>query len=226
MVFAIQNAGERQGITNSGNGVYRGKNVKEHGTPRNASTSACLKPSKGLRGGQKWSLGTRVGVIWQRGCVSHKGMAIYLEGNRETFHDFEPPKNGMFSYFKSILVFMWRRTGECSYWKQVFFFNKIILFGLDMNCTILSYVGKFLWRRVCCCDVSVTLMCLTLLRLHGLYSAPGSSVHGISQARILEWVATFSSPGHLPHPRIKPVSPALQVDSLLLSQIQIGLLWF
>ena len=49
VVFAIQNAGERKGITNSGNGVYRGKNVKEHGTPRNASTSACLKPSKGLR---------------------------------------------------------------------------------------------------------------------------------------------------------------------------------
>ena len=95
-----------------------------------------------------------------------------------------------------------------------------------MNCTILSYVGKYLRRLVCCCDLSVTKLCLTLLRLHGLYSAPGSSVHGISQARILEWVATFSSPGHLPHPRIKPVSPALQVDSLLLSQIQIGLLWF
>ena len=34
----------------------------------------------------------------------------------------------------------------------------------------------------------------------------GSSVHGISQARILEWVA---SPGHLPDPGIEPVSPAL-----------------
>ena len=27
------------------------------------------------------------------------------------------------------------------------------------------------------------------LQPHGLYSAPGSSVHGILQARILEWVA-------------------------------------
>ena len=35
---------------------------------------------------------------------------------------------------------------------------------------------------------------------------PGSSVHEISQARILEWVAIFL---HLPDPRIKPVSPAL-----------------
>ena len=39
-------------------------------------------------------------------------------------------------------------------------------------------------------------------------SPPGSSVHGISLARILEWVA---------NPRIKPMPPAWQVDSLLLS---------
>jgi len=40
------------------------------------------------------------------------------------------------------------------------------------------------------------------------YNQPDSSVHGISQARILEWVA-FPSPGDLPKPGIKPVSPAL-----------------
>ena len=39
------------------------------------------------------------------------------------------------------------------------------------------------------------------------------TVHGIFQARILEWVA-FSSPGDLPYPGIEPRSPALQVDSL------------
>ena len=42
-------------------------------------------------------------------------------------------------------------------------------------------------------------------------SPPGSSVHGISQARILEWVAVSSS-GDLPNPRMKPTSsssPAL-----------------
>ena len=43
-------------------------------------------------------------------------------------------------------------------------------------------------------------------------SPPGSSVHGILQARILEWVA-ISSPGDLPNPGIKPRSPALQADS-------------
>ena len=42
-------------------------------------------------------------------------------------------------------------------------------------------------------------------------SLPGSTVHGISQARILEWVA-FPFPGDLPNPGIEPASlmaPAL-----------------
>ena len=38
-------------------------------------------------------------------------------------------------------------------------------------------------------------------------SQPGSSVHGISQARIMEWVA-IPSPGHLPDSGIKLESPA------------------
>ena len=42
------------------------------------------------------------------------------------------------------------------------------------------------------------------------YSPPGASVHGISQAWILEWVAiSLSSPGDLPHPRIEPPSSSL-----------------
>ena len=39
-------------------------------------------------------------------------------------------------------------------------------------------------------------------------SLPGSSVHGIFQARILEWVAT-SFPGDLPDPEIKHMVPAM-----------------
>ena len=46
------------------------------------------------------------------------------------------------------------------------------------------------------------------------YSLPDSSVHGILQARILEWIA-IPPPGDLPNPDIEPVSPALQADSLL-----------
>ena len=48
-------------------------------------------------------------------------------------------------------------------------------------------------------------------------SPQGSSVHGIFQARILEWVAIPTPgdlPGDLPDPGIEPGSPALQADSL------------
>ena len=44
-------------------------------------------------------------------------------------------------------------------------------------------------------------------------SPPGSSVHGILQARILEWVAMPSSRGSS-SPGIEPKSPTLQADSL------------
>ena len=51
-------------------------------------------------------------------------------------------------------------------------------------------------------------------------SPPGSSVYGILQARLLEWVA-MSSSRDLSDPEIEPESsaiPALQVDSLPLNQ--------
>ena len=56
-------------------------------------------------------------------------------------------------------------------------------------------------------EVKVAQSCLTLC------DPMDSIVHGILQARILEWVV-FPSPGDLPNPRIKPRSPSLQVDSL------------
>ena len=40
-------------------------------------------------------------------------------------------------------------------------------------------------------------------------SLQSSSVQGISQAKILEWLA-IPSPGDLPDPEIEPVHPALQ----------------
>ena len=56
--------------------------------------------------------------------------------------------------------------------------------------------------------VLVAQSCLTLY--HPMdYSLPDSSVHGILQPRILEWVAIpFSR--DLPNPGIEPVSPTLQ----------------
>ena len=47
-------------------------------------------------------------------------------------------------------------------------------------------------------------------------SPPDSSVHGISWARILEWVA-ISFSRDLSNPGIGPISPALQTDALPLS---------
>ena len=46
------------------------------------------------------------------------------------------------------------------------------------------------------------------------YSPPGSSVHGILQAKYWSGLP-FPSPGDLLDPGIKPGSPALQADSLL-----------
>ena len=37
---------------------------------------------------------------------------------------------------------------------------------------------------------------------------PGSSVHGIIQARVLESGLPFPTPGDLPDPEIKPTTPA------------------
>ena len=55
-----------------------------------------------------------------------------------------------------------------------------------------------------CVVESLSRVCLTLCS-HVDYSPP---IHGISQARILEWVA-ISSSGDLPDPGMEPTSPAL-----------------
>ena len=55
-------------------------------------------------------------------------------------------------------------------------------------------------------------LCLTLCNPMDC-SWPGSPVHGVLQARMLEWVAIPFS-GDLPNPGVEPGSPALQADSL------------
>ena len=62
------------------------------------------------------------------------------------------------------------------------------------------------------------LSCFSRVRLCAIpwtVSLPGSSVHGIFQARILECLP-FSPPGDLPNPELEPAYPALAVDALLL----------
>ena len=64
----------------------------------------------------------------------------------------------------------------------------------------------FLWFWLLC-EVKVVQLC-PILRDPVDYI-----VHGILQARLLEWVP-FPSPGDLPNPGIKPRSPTLRADSL------------
>ena len=63
----------------------------------------------------------------------------------------------------------------------------------------------------------VANLCPYFLRSLG-YSPPGSSVPGIFQARILEWVVIAFS-RRSSHPGIEPTSIALHVDSFLLSHL-------
>ena len=68
--------------------------------------------------------------------------------------------------------------------------------------------------------IIVTQLCPTLCHPVDC-SPPGTSGHGILQARILEWVA-ISFSGDISDSGIKPVSPTLQGVSLLLSQETLG----
>ena len=64
-----------------------------------------------------------------------------------------------------------------------------------------------------CIDISVShSVCPTLYESMDC-RPPGSSVHGLLEARTLEWVP-LPSPGDLPDLRTEAGSPALQADSL------------
>ena len=74
---------------------------------------------------------------------------------------------------------------------------------------------SYVYTHICCCLVTkhVQLFC------NPVDSSPlGSSVDGIFQARILEWVA-ISFSRNLPNPGIEPTSPSLAGDSLPLSHL-------
>ena len=80
------------------------------------------------------------------------------------------------------------------------------------NLSHAGFLKMDLGRLIMKIEVLVAQSCLTLCDPMD-YGPSGSSVHGISQARTLEWVA-ISFSGDLPDPGIKPESPALQADSL------------
>ena len=78
-----------------------------------------------------------------------------------------------------------------------------------------ALAGRFFTTERPKVKVLVAQLCLTLCDPMDC-SSPGSSVHGIFQARILEWAAISfsresSQSSYLP---MSPVPPALQADSL------------
>ena len=89
-----------------------------------------------------------------------------------------------------------------------------LLLGWRWPSPLYVLTGSSLYMSVCMCAQSWPPLCCP----HGLYP-PGFSVHGIFQARILEWIAISFSRGSS-WPGMEPTSlasPALQADSLSLA---------
>ena len=96
------------------------------------------------------------------------------------------------------------------------------LYILDVNllecvcvcvCVCVCGCGVCVYVCVCMCGcgcVSCSVMSNSLDPVD--CSPPGSSVQGVLQARIMEWLP-FPSPGDLPDPGIEPGSSVLQADS-------------
>ena len=75
-----------------------------------------------------------------------------------------------------------------------------------------SRIAGGFFTSICCYCCLVSKSCQTLCHPMDC-SLPGSSVHGILQARILSRLPC-PPPGDLPNPGIEPRAPALQEDSL------------
>ena len=88
----------------------------------------------------------------------------------------------------------------------------LLLLFLMLRAVTKNYYRKRCWwlhfKMACCL---VTKSCLT-------FSLPGSSIHRISQARILEWVVISFTMGSS-QPRIKPGLLLWQADSLPMSHL-------
>ena len=83
------------------------------------------------------------------------------------------------------------------YYQNIYFFNKTRFSYSNLCASFFESLSK----QPCCC--LVTKSCLTLCNPMDC-SLPGSSVRGISQARILEWVVMSPSRGIFPTQRSNP----------------------
>ena len=100
----------------------------------------------------------------------------------------------------------WHRASQQRHFYCLSFIHSYILLWQNYHLFFQKYnVLQHLGFRVSCCVCAQFHS--TLWDLMNC-SPPGFSVHGISQAPILKWVA-ISSSGDLPDPGLKPMSPTL-----------------
>ena len=94
----------------------------------------------------------------------------------------------------------------------------LISFASVRSLPFLSFIELHLLTSFCCYGLFAKL-CLTLYDPMDC-SLTGSSVHGISQARIVEWSA-ISFSGQLSNPGIKSLSPAREIckEKIVLMEI-------
>ena len=121
------------------------------------------------------------------------------------------PKTRMFSRFRVLKESPWNLEAEHTHTHTPY---HVTLFSVtDINSLTNKYLTKnknqqlallFINLKPSSCMRAKSLQCLPLCDPMD-HSPPGSSDHGILQARILEWVA-MPPPGDLPDPAIKPLS--------------------
>ena len=112
-------------------------------------------------------------------------------------------------YFQSAIPMTWQLTKFLKQIGSVVVGESMCSFWLFL--TVQKEESKYREIQMQYFVISSSVMFVSLQSI-GLYP-PGSPVHGIFQARILEWLP-FPSPRDLPDPGIKPSTPSLQAKSL------------
>ena len=95
--------------------------------------------------------------------------------------------NGIFKNIFCFLDQIYRKSVKIVKWHLIY----LRIVPLLLSCISICYINETVLVHCCL----VTESCLTLLQPPWAIVPPSSSVLGISQARILEWVATFFSRG-------------------------------
>ena len=171
--------------------------MKDRGTRKKSEgSSPHLLPSPGKRVGENDSFLSR--PFWPcldyscRIVDSRNSLSLLLKHAKKIF---------LLFLYNSTYVLFWPPANQRESWKLDGSYFKssdltsTLLLGLclsfwDINCTDIG-VGQLCGLSLCVCQ---SFSCVQLLQPRGLYPTR-LPVHGILQARILEWVAVFFSRG-------------------------------